>query len=418
MGSFKYFKKPRELSGKVISPRLQKLENDFLQNGGKWKGINLGELFIIKNNPQLDKRHFVFTDNNGYPYFTRTVLNNGISGYVKYLDEEHKISGNSIAVGMLGMQFFYMKEDFYSGQFTKTIFPKFDYFNEKIALYFISILNKNRINFQSVLVRDFEKTFNELEVLIPYKNNEIDFPYMEKYIKEVELEHTEELKQEHDRIINAYLKTVGLKDYRLTKNDETILKEFDRLNSDNTIHRGGVKQIYKIGELFDIRPTKAYKKINFELFEDGGKNPVVTNSSLNNGIAGYSNLPTTEKANMITYSDTTTSDGIFYQPYDFIGYSHVQGLYPFNNDIKWDSKTLMYFVVLFRKSSKGRFDYGNKFNRKIAKELPVELPMKNSYIDFEFMYDFIKVVEKLVIKDVVLELDKKLQITKDFIDRV
>lgn len=144
----------------------------------------------------------------------------------------------------------------------------------------------------------------------------------------------------------------------------------------------------------------------------------MTNSSLNNGITGYSNLPTTEKANMITYSDTTTSDGIFYQPYDFIGYSHVQGLYPFNNDSKWDGKTLMYFVVLFRKSSKGRFDYGNKFNRKIAQELPVELPMKKSYIDFEFMYDFIKVVEKLVIKDVVLELDKKLQTTKDFIDRV
>ncbi len=89
-------------------------------------------------------------------------------------------------------------------------------------------------------------------------------------------------------------------------------------------------QRFRLGDLFEIRPTKAYKLTNSHLFDSNAKNPVVTNSSLNNGISGYSSLEPTEKGNQITYSDTTTSEGIFYQKRPFIGYSHVQGLYPLN----------------------------------------------------------------------------------------
>lgn len=81
----------------------------------KWRECKIGELFSVKSNPQLNKDSFEFAENGEYPYFTRTCLNNGINGYVNYLDEEHKIKGNGLAVGMLGMQFFYMQKDFYAG---------------------------------------------------------------------------------------------------------------------------------------------------------------------------------------------------------------------------------------------------------------------------------------------------------------
>lgn len=208
--------------GKKLSPRFKKLEDDFKNNGGEWKEVVAEELFSIKGNPQLNKDSFVFTEDEKYPYFTRTVLNNGVSGYVEYLDEEHKIKGNSIAVGMLGMQFFYMEKDFYAGQFTKTIFPKFEYFNRKVALYFVSLLNKNQKVFQSVLVRDFEKIFNEVKLKLPFLNGKINFSYMEKYIEELEALRIEELE--------AYLVATGLKNYRLTKYDEEVLDKFDRLS--------------------------------------------------------------------------------------------------------------------------------------------------------------------------------------------
>ncbi len=162
---------------------------------------------------------------------------------------------------------------------------------------------------------------------------------------------------------------------------------------DNFIKSGGKFKDIRIGELFDIHPTKSYGLTNYKLFKTKGKTPVIVNSSLNNGIGGFVDLKPTEKGNMITYSDTTTSDAIFYQPNDFIGYSHVQGLYPYEAQ-NWDEKAYLYFLVLFKKSALGKFNYANKFNRNIAKELVVKLPFnKNNKIDFDFMRAYISQIE-------------------------
>ncbi|ENH5353987.1 restriction endonuclease subunit S [Campylobacter upsaliensis] len=155
----------------------------------KWKSFKCEKLFSVKSNPQLNKDSFSFGENAPYPYFTRTCLNNGIAGYVEYLDEDHKIKGESIAVGMLGMQFFYMQKDFYAGQFTKTLYPKFSGLNTTIAQFFIAWLNKHQRIFQGVLVRDFEKTFNETEILLPVlDSHNIDFDFIESFIKAIQKE--------------------------------------------------------------------------------------------------------------------------------------------------------------------------------------------------------------------------------------
>ncbi|WP_231724631.1 restriction endonuclease subunit S [Streptobacillus felis] len=48
--------------------------------------------------------------------------------------------------------------------------------------------------------------------------------------------------------------------------------------------------------------------------------------------------------------------------------------------------------------------------------LKIELPFNNKKLDFKFMEDFIRVIEKLVIKDVVLWAEKKIQATKKIIN--
>lgn len=162
----------------------------------KLKKFKAGDLFLVSSNPQLNKDSFNFSPTGRYPYFTRTILNNGILGYVDYLDEEHKISGNSIAIGMLGMRFFYMRKDFYAGQFTKTIFPRFDTFDENIALYFISIFNKNSPIYSGELVRNFEKTFNNTIIQVPVQNNVIDFDFINYYISALKKRTLYNLKKE------------------------------------------------------------------------------------------------------------------------------------------------------------------------------------------------------------------------------
>lgn len=130
---------------------------------------------------------------------------------------------------------------------------------------------------------------------------------------------------------------------------------------------------------------------NMDLFAIKGNVPVVTNTSFNNGISCRVGLNSTEKGGIITYSDTTTWEAIFYQPEDFIGYSHIQGLYPYEK--KWTKGSLLYLVTVFKKAVINRFDYGNKFNRNLAKDIVVKLPVRNNKIDFDLMEKTINNIE-------------------------
>ena len=246
----------------------------------------------------------------------------------------------------------------------------------------------------------------EVKIQLPTKDGKIDFEFMDACIRELEEERIREL--------SAYLTVSGLDNYELSSEEKEVLDAYDSIMFGECKFKDIFNKV-KIGDLFEIKPTKAYKLTNEDLFEKNGLYPVVTNSSVNNGITGYTNLSPTEKGNMITYSDTTTSDGIFYQPTDYVGYSHIQGLYPLVYKEKWEYKSLMYIVTCFRKSASGRFDYGNKFNRNIAKEMSIQLPTKDGKIDFEFIELLISAVQKLVIKDVVLYADEKIQSTKKIV---
>lgn len=151
---------------------------------------------------------------------------------------------------------------------------------------------------------------------------------------------------------------------------------------------------YKIGDLFEIKPTKRYNLTNSKLMVEDGNIPVIVNSKKNNGIGGYSNLSATETGNMVTFSDTTTADSIFYQATDFIGYAHIQGLYPKQYEKKWTKYSYLYFITEFKRKALG-FDYVNKFNRKIAEEITVELPAtEDNEIDFNYMEQYMENIEK------------------------
>lgn len=174
---------------------------------------------------------------------------------------------------------------------------------------------------------------------------------------------------------------------------------------------------YRVGDLFDIHPTNAYKMSNADLYLTKGRTPVLSNSSTNNGIGGYSGLEPTEKGGIITFSDTTTGgDTMFYQADDFIGYPHVQGMYPFIAD-KWDEKCCLYAISTIRKAAGDGWSYAVKFNRALVRELMVELPViENSNpnheytvddIDWRYMRDHITELER----DHITELDAYLRAT-------
>lgn len=149
---------------------------------------------------------------------------------------------------------------------------------------------------------------------------------------------------------------------------------------------------FKIEDIFSINPTKNHKITNKDLMHEDGINPVVVNSSYNNGIGGYTNYKITELGNVITFSDTTNADSIFYQENNFVGYSHVQVLKPIKYNEKWSKECLIFFTAVFKKKAKlMNFDYVNKFTRDDALKIIVKLPVDiNGEPDWEYMERYVK----------------------------
>lgn len=129
---------------------------------------------------------------------------------------------------------------------------------------------------------------------------------------------------------------------------------------------------FVIKDLFDIHPTKAYKNISKEELNDDGNVPFVVNSAVNNGVGGLSTFDATEKGGIITFSDTTNGDTFFYQPKDFIGFAHVQGMYPLNK--VWKKNELLFLATILHFVNYGRYNYGRKMTRDNISNTIIYLP--------------------------------------------
>ncbi|WQV40058.1 restriction endonuclease subunit S [Helicobacter pylori] len=387
-------------------------------NAIKWGEFRLGDLFEIEKTLSFNKD--ALTQGQDYDYITRTSQNQGVLQTTGFVNAENLNPPFTWSLGLLQMDFFYRKKPWYAGQFMRKITPKTEIENKinlHIAHYFTTLLNSLKRPLLSVLVRDIDKTFREQKIQLPLKPTanaqtleDIDFNFMEKFIAELEQCRLAELE--------AYLKAAGLENTTLSNEEENALNVFNNSRGGGNTPCGLRWQSFRLGDLFEIHPTKAYNLTNSHLFDSNAKNPVVTNSSLNNGISGYSSLEPTEKGNQITYSDTTTSEGIFYQKRPFIGYSHVQGLYPLKYHEFWNEKTLLFIVVAFKKVACGRFNYGNKFNRKIASEMLILLPTnQHGKIDFPFMRTLINALMKQTIQGVVQYSSAKIRAAKEVISQ-
>lgn len=150
---------------------------------------------------------------------------------------------------------------------------------------------------------------------------------------------------------------------------------------------------YELGSLFEINPTKYYRLSNEEILLNRGNTPLVSNQSIDNGVMGFSSLQPLNAGNTITCSDTTVgADTMFYQSKDFIGYSHIQHFVP---TFKPFNKAIASFIISSCRiaTSNKKYDYGHKFNREEMNKTMIQLPVKNSKIDFDFMESFIAELE-------------------------
>lgn len=332
------------------------------------------------------------------PVISGITINNGVNYYTDDTLEDNEIFEDCLTISTRGE--YSGTVTYHSGKFclaNNILVMRLPDWTRNQKLFFGTLIQK--LNYGGYSNYPRKETLAKEKIQLPIKDNgEIDFDFMENFVAELEAERVAELK--------AYLIATDLKDYNLTAVEESVMNRF----KNNEIEWSE----FILGDLFEIKPTKYYRLKNEEIISNCGKNPLISNSSTNNGVMGFSNLEPNNKGNTITCSDTTLgADTMFYQKGDFIGYSHIQNLIP---KIKFNKLIAMFIISVSKISTGKQYNYGNKFNRKTIKRTKIQLPTKNNQPDYETMELFVSAVQKIIIKDVVLYTDKKINTTKKIIN--
>lgn len=334
-----------------------------------WKEFSVCELFGKSKLGKYHSPESLVESETGYPYICASNQNNGVNQKMSLVsgDDVRPTPQNIISWGKQCPYFTFHEEPCVTGQgMYYIVVPK--YIPRKAIRYVITVLQsavEGKFGYSDCFIGS---SMDDLDIKLPSTTDGApDWAYMESYMANLETKVAESL-----TMLQA------AKDAEKKKVDTREWGEF------------------RVGELFDIHPTKAYKCTNAELL-DNGETHVVVNSAYNNGVGGLSTLKPTEQGNMITFSDTVDANTIFYQDKPFIGYPHVQGLYPIGIFRKnWTELSLKYFATVFRQKALSiGFDYGNKFRRDIAIKLYVLLPVdKTGQPDWAYMEEYMRKVEE------------------------
>lgn len=78
---------------------------------------------------------------------------------------------------------------------------------------------------------------------------------------------------------------------------------------------------------------------------------------------------------------------------------------------------MLFLTAMINKALAGKYDFGHKLRASQTTDLEISLPVSaDGTIDLELMTNFIKAMQKVVIKGVVDWADKRIEITKGVIE--
>lgn len=358
-------------------------------------------MFEFKGIKQAKSQGNIPTDENGIVYVVQSMSNNMVSRKVnrQYLIDidEAPVEGNCIVLGVTLPAISYQPNEFGASQ---VITARAPFLNNKNSLFFVNIINKHMYQF-SYQNKPGIEIYKNLNIQLPITSTgEIDFAFMENFISELEEERISEL--------NAYLEVTGLKDYTLTKEEEIALKEFSSLTWEE----------FRLGALFEKVNLK-FKKNKFDKETDVSKVktekfslPLVNAKDGDNGIMYYGKPEDFESIEMSIdiVGDGAVSTGNVYSQPQKTGV--LYNAYLIKPNFKVTTEILHFCTSSIFKSIKLKYGYENKAGWEKVKNETILLPAKNNEPDYSSMETFISAIQKLIIKDVVLYADKKINTTK------
>ena len=364
----------------------------------KWGEFRLGDLFtkrtikgVPKNKENLtpNKNGFhMFGQNIKYQYPQRILLD---KKYLQSVDYQHPILGYTSSVGEIGI----IKEPFYrsgdNGAF-QGLFSKEHQFTLKELYFVLPILQKefDKFGYDTSMANTINLQFS-LPITSPGK---IDFDFMESFIAELEAERVAELEAERVAELSAYLAVSGLDNYELSGDEVQALQNYSLL----TWKSFNLECLF--GKSTRGKRLKGDDRVS-------GTLPFVTAGEASEGISAYisNDVEIFEK-------NTTTIDmfgSAKYRNYKYGADDHIAVVHTETVPMK---AAIFLTSAIHKAAHTGKFDYGHNFYAKDADALDIMLPAKDGKPDYTTMETLISAVQKLVIKEVVLYANQKIETTK------
>ena len=325
------------------------------------------------------------------PVLTAGIENQGLNNYAPrdnatILKNVISISANGANTGAT----FYQNKEFTVLQDAYAISFKEELPNDNQYLFLTGAIAKSIYgNFAWTDKAGWEKVKKEF-IQLPTKDGKIDFEFMDACIRELEEERIREL--------SAYLTVSGLDNYELSSEEKEALDAYDSIMFGKC----------KFKDIFNkIKQGRRLKKDD----QIVGNIPFVMSGRTNTGVVGYiSNPIALFPKNSITIDIFGNS---FYRSYDF-GAGDDTGVY-WNDKTQYSKEAMLYLTTAMEKTLLGKYSYGKKLRSSQSFNFKMQLPTKDGKIDFSYMELLISAVQKLVIKDVVLYADEKIQSTKKIV---
>ena len=395
MGSFKSAEKSKHrggLLGKIDAPLDKKLQ------AVKWGKFRLGDLFEQYRGKEKAPNQ---CEDGDCPLINETSTNNGFTRKVK---PTKIFKGNAITISInYASTVFYQKNDFCASVNISILKNDEILRSKETAMFFISLIKLANVKYNYALKISKDK-INDTIIQLPITSSgEIDFDFMESFIREIEAERMREL--------DAYLQTTGLKDYALTVAEQKVLEEFEHVKWGK----------FRLGDLFEKIKVNSLKYKTSTLPNIAEKEydlPALTAGIQNQGLNNY--VPrenATVLKNVISISANGANTGAtFYQSKEFTVLQDAYAIrWMYSDKILTDDQSL-FLVSAISKSIYGSYEWTNKAGWERIKNDTIQLPLTpTGEIDFDFMETFIKAIEKLVIKDVVQYTDKRVAATAQMV---
>ena len=351
----------------------------------KWGEFRLTDIFVVKNTSNLLASDII-AGSGETPYLCASSENNAVSSYIKY-DKEHLEKGNCIFIGGKTFVVTYQSKDFYSNDsHNLALYLKKGTPSKAAFLYMASCVYKSLHRKYSWGNSISKAKIQEDIITLPVSNGKIDFAFMDSFIAELEAERVAEL--------SAYLTVSGLDNYELSGDEVQALQNYSLL----TWKSFNLECLF--GKSTRGKRLKGDDRVS-------GTLPFVTAGEASEVISAYisNDVEIFEK-------NTTTIDmfgSAKYRNYKYGADDHIAVVHTETVPMK---AAIFLTSAIHKAAHTGKFDYGHNFYAKDADALDIMLPAKDGKPDYTTMETLISAVQKLVIKEVVLYANQKIETTK------